>query len=261
MKNRTGLAPIIIILIIAAAVLAGGGAYYVSQKGASNALWYSYGNDALGGDSNVQRPFPVSRSTGECADGATPLCAPGTMPVCRDKKWICEKASSTSLITDTSAWQTYRNEQYGFEFKILSNWKVSVSSTKGVRGDTTILDVKNLRKKYTVEDSEFVPVIISTVAVTSNDIGDYLTNENVRALYQGNRMMIGGETAYIVQGALGSVGHDFRVLFHNGRAYEFNTHATLIGSANYYPKVGAVDKEEIDIVFNGIISTFKFISP
>lgn len=53
--------------------------------------------------------------------------------------------------TDTADWQTYTNEEYGFNFKYPKEWSVSVNAANTV----TVLDPTSISKgKVTIENSE-----------------------------------------------------------------------------------------------------------
>ncbi|MBI4095015.1 MAG: hypothetical protein HY435_02380 [Candidatus Liptonbacteria bacterium] len=109
MKKKIGFAHIGLLVLLAIVVV--GGAAILTQ---------------------INRPPQGGSSIEECGPKNFPvLCAPNTTQACKDGMWVC--ANSTSGIPygddaidfeslDTSSWKTYRNEEYGFEFKYPREW-------------------------------------------------------------------------------------------------------------------------------------------
>ena len=82
--------PIIVLIIVALLIIVGGG-YYWWQK-------------EIKKDCGPQPPM---------------LCPEGSELICTDGKWQCKS------VNQTAGWQTYQNDQYGFEIKYPAKYKTS----------------------------------------------------------------------------------------------------------------------------------------
>ena len=141
----------LIIAVAAITLLAGGGLYMREWKSRQSTL--QIGNEAVKRaedlkkmiESRVPTPSPESSfvsSSDEifCGKEAEKLCGPQPPADCgpeynclgcrvSDKKWGCYKVAVESL--DTSTWKTYRNEEYGFEFRHPAEWRRTINDWQG----------------------------------------------------------------------------------------------------------------------------------
>ena len=69
-----------------------------------------------------------------CGPQPPASCATGLQLGCdrKTRKWGCYPKVSGMEEIDTSIWQTYRNEEYGFEVRYPSNWELSESELRDV---------------------------------------------------------------------------------------------------------------------------------
>ncbi|MFH1938461.1 MAG: PsbP-related protein [Patescibacteria group bacterium] len=155
--------------------------------------------------------------------------------------------SSDQESTDpTTNWQTYTNEEYGFELKYPLSWQIKQT------GDDFKLN--NKEKDYNLEMGLIIPISISIGNDTYNSsIDKYLTNDQIKKILKDNTVLIGGKEAYIVQGVTPPVCHDFRIIFANDKVFNINNNACGIKVVNQD------DGDYVDKIFNQILSTFKFI--
>lgn len=172
-------------------------------------------------------------------------CSEPTQP--SDQETISPGTLPTGEINDeTTNWQTYRNEEYGFEMKYPLSWQV-----KQIDSD---FKFSNKDKVYNIEMSSVIPITISVKDNSYNDsIDKYLVNDQIKKILKDETVLIGGKKAYIIQGITPPVCHDFRVIFASDKVFNISSNACIIKAVNQD------DFNEIDEIFNQILFTFKFI--
>ena len=69
--------------------------------------------------------------------------------------------NTEKISIDTSTWQTYRNEEYGFEVRYPKDWKITRDYDFAFGKDTPVTEIA------TVDKSEYIPGIIGSIPGTS----------------------------------------------------------------------------------------------
>ena len=151
------------------------------------------------------------------------------------------------LMFNTSNWQTYRNEEFGFEVKYPEEWTVISSNMIsnlvhfGINGSggvavvaVEILDEKNIQEKIDKRKLE-IKVIDKNVLITESELFvDNIRTKQIKSLYQ----------------PLGSFPESLEIsTYFNYKSNLYTIHLST------YKKT---EQEAIDI-YNLFISTFKFI--
>ncbi len=103
MKNNKGVAPILIVLIIIGVLALGGGTYYFLVK-------------------KAPKPVACTQEAKICPDGSA---VSRTGPNCEFAECPAAKAD------ETTDWNTYRNDEYGFEIKYPNEWEFLVNDPYG----------------------------------------------------------------------------------------------------------------------------------
>ena len=151
---------------------------------------------------------------------------------------------------ETTDWQIYQDEEYGFEVRYPLLWQVKQVNIDG----GIIFEFNNEEKDYNLEMGPVVPIAISIRDdIYDSSIDKYLTNEQIKKILKDETVLIGGKKAYIIQGVTPPVYHDFRIIFEKDKVFNFNSNAYTVKAVNQN------DFNEVDKVFNQILSTFKFI--
>ena len=99
--SQKGFAPLLLLLIVAGVLIIGGVSYYEMRKSSSPLTTVS------------PLHIPINSPTMATRTKIRPTSTP-PMPT-----------STAPLALDTTGWQTYRNEQYGIEFKYPNTFKVT----------------------------------------------------------------------------------------------------------------------------------------
>ncbi len=123
------------------------------------------------------------------------------------------------VLVDTSDWQTYRNEEYGYEFKYPRGWE-EVDYYKYLTDPKDIVEQKNLNQKHRVvafKNSEFGNNSIGLFYRGKGFGYDDLINESKQTGAFTNYKMtefVSGENTIIIQtlyAPLGSIGYKYGI--------------------------------------------------
>ncbi len=205
------------IVLIVAAILALGGSVYHTKK------------------SSAPKPIACTQEAKQCPDGSY---VSRTGPNCEFA--LCPTSTTAS---STAGWKTYRNEQYGFEFRYPSDWIViedtypsSTHTNKDSIFNLTIQD-KNLEQKkenFYDRTNMFVGVTIAPQSVldasikTIEDIGarhcaDVAENWNADCVVS-YRIINGIKAVRITDNAgEGNAIERTIELLRNGKEFQFST--------------------------------------
>ncbi|MDI6821121.1 MAG: DUF5667 domain-containing protein [Patescibacteria group bacterium] len=175
-----------------------------------------------------------------------------------------EKATSTSAI-DVSDWQIYRNEEYGFEFKYPATWQQKEREEKTSNLINLSFVSPDLKEKDVLGGEIGYPSRSFTVSIITSGQRLRVVLSNVQTspqyILQEEQKM--GSTPITVGGVLGMY----------KKEYGYSSTDNLSMRATFPPSVQAPqiynvwlegtkeDKVANRVIFNQILSTFKFIEP
>lgn len=160
-----------------------------------------------------------------------------------------ENVNEVQIVNETDNWKTYRNEEYGFEFKYPSDWEVSTST------QTVIINSKTNAKK--IADFEMrnmdtdagprddIAVLLPSDRIIMN-LDEYISYEKDKDFFL--------DTKPITVGGLS--GYDFTEIGFSG------VYTILLDSkSNFYEIIFGYrgSRGELSDVENKILSTFNFI--
>jgi hypothetical protein len=148
------------------------------------------------------------------------------------------KFISTSTQTqDISNWKTYRNDEYGFEFKYPENW---VDEGRNIKLQNYFTDQERAVLNIEVDKSDGSTYDYATTAVRQNNC----PGDRVIGNYSDG-------TLYVLHCSATSEDYNFVIVHENLDIIKLNYHDDFPDN---------VSEEEKLTRFKGIISTFKFIS-
>ena len=155
----------------------------------------------------------------------------------------------------TDNWQTYRNKQYGFEFKYPRDWDLTTSiEHTDMWGDYYVVEVAD--NKHMTQTDYGQNLTFWTVSVVKDRFNSSINtlmstyNSEIQKLPRVVTKEIDNLTTYVIEGITGSAYQDFLVVFYNG--YVFN----LTGPKS----AGASTSADVQNTLSRILSTFKFMS-
>ncbi len=147
---------------------------------------------------------------------------------------------------DTTNWEKFSNG--ALEFRYPKDWKVEASQ----KDTTTTLSFSNKQKQYMAEGSIIAPIIFTYRHDTySGNVNNYITNESVRNLIKKETVRIDGKVTYVIEGVTPPVYQNSRITFANNLVFNFSNNSKNIGNTT-------VEQQQIDNVFNTILSSVKF---
>lgn len=179
--------------------------------------------------------------------------------------WQKFGTSKQELKDETADWQTYTNEQYGFEFKYPSNLIVDTSiSSKGMSffGDEKEL-IRLLGKNDLLDFSFIVEVFNGNLDLLKNKINNY--KEQVKQMYtqyglikekepqfSESTIVIGNKPGFIFFDKAGSNAEFFYTSLND-------QNVLLIAKYKDEKLIGETQNENYELLSRQILSTFKFI--
>jgi len=155
----------------------------------------------------------------------------------------------TTISDETAGWQTYKNEQYGFEIKYPGDWHVYPPVLQGM----DIVGFSNLSEEEAQakqESGDVTNTYSLTVKIINGQIDDWLKaqQEFSGAIdFLKEKIIIGENEGYKISGTLEDKKGFSKVFFTREKVYLIET---------LFPEKCRYEECEI---FNQILSTFRFI--
>jgi len=151
------------------------------------------------------------------------------------------KLPEITIKDETTDWQTYRNEEYGFEFKYPKEFSFIDSGQRAVNNDLGYYELGYLNQK----DGGNLPIFIKLEQLNPNNIRGIYGKKDINDL---NIVTVDGSKSYVyTEGDAGCEGDSINIP--NGENTIILQFNNCEGQINYI-------REDLE---NQIISTFKFI--
>lgn len=169
----------------------------------------------------------------------------------------------TFQIDETADWQTYRNEEFGFELKYPNSWVLSKATREEYQNYGKIVsfqttDTDDLIKQKKLSPGNSQNLVISHWKSINNsyakggawvgeweykDLDDYFTDK-LAMKKKNNEISLGGKNGYEV--TIGGYGTNYGIMIENDGIYELN-----------FERIN--DKSQLGSIESDVISSFKFL--
>jgi len=204
-------------------------------------------------DENCEPIIPEG-STGPEPGWTCLACGDGECNSEYENKCNCPEDCKEDI--DTSAWQTYQNEEYGFEFKYPNN----LQCPSKINDPNANIGCLSKTVEYKIVENSEGPITPFNMSILKERVVDDSRDEieNIKKLYEyqnykEENLQIGNTNSIKISGVIGA--ESYVTDYYNIRVYIPKNSFTIM--FDYYN----VDTETInENTFNLIISTLKFIN-